>query len=141
MYVANWHYATASTQYMASTGKSPVLHYWSLSVEEQFYVLWPLLLLLASTGAARRSWQVGVRRIVVTLGTLGTASFALSVVTTTASGPFAFFGLHTRAWEMAVGAGLSLATDRWLRRPALWSIPLGWIGLLDDPCVRRTADR
>jgi peptidoglycan/LPS O-acetylase OafA/YrhL len=130
MYVANWHYATASTQYMASTGKSPVLHYWSLSVEEQFYVLWPLLLLLASTGAARRSWQVGFRRIVVTLGTLGAASFALSVVTTTASGPFAFFGLHTRAWEMAVGAGLSLATDRWLRRPALWSIPLGWIGLL-----------
>ena len=130
MYVANWHYASASTQYMASTGKSPVLHYWSLSVEEQFYVLWPLLLLLVSIGAARRSWQVGFRRIAVTLGALGAASFALSVVTTTASGPFAFFGLHTRAWEMAVGAGLSLATDRWLRWPALWSISLGWIGLL-----------
>ena len=130
MYVANWHYASASTQYMASTGKSPVLHYWSLSVEEQFYVLWPLLLLLVSIGAARRSWQVGFRRIAVTLGALGAASFALSVVTTTASGPFAFFGLHTRAWEMAVGAGLALATDRWLRWPALWSTSLGWIGLL-----------
>jgi peptidoglycan/LPS O-acetylase OafA/YrhL len=129
-YVANWHFATASTQYMASTGKSPVLHYWSLSVEEQFYVLWPLLLLLASSGAARRSWQVGVRRIAVTLGVLGTVSFTLSVVTTTTSGPFAFFGLHTRAWELAVGAGLALATDRWLRRPTLWSISLGWIGLL-----------
>jgi peptidoglycan/LPS O-acetylase OafA/YrhL len=130
MYVANWHYATASTQYMASTGKSPVLHYWSLSVEEQFYVLWPLLLLLASTGAARRSWQVGRRRIVVTLGALGVASFTLSIVTTATSGPFAFFGLHTRAWELAVGAGLSLVTDQRLRKPARWSIFLGWIGLL-----------
>ena len=131
LYVANWHYATASTQYMASTGKSPVLHYWSLSVEEQFYVVWPLLLLLlVSFGAARRSQQVAVRRIVVTLGTLGIVSFALSIVTTTTSGPFAFFGLHTRAWELAVGAGLSLSTDRWLRWPAFLSISLGWIGLL-----------
>jgi peptidoglycan/LPS O-acetylase OafA/YrhL len=131
MYVANWHFANAATQYMASTGKSPVLHYWSLSVEEQFYVVWPLLLLVvAGIGAARRSWQVASRRIVVALGVLGTASFALSILTTTSSGPFAFFGLHTRAWEMAVGAGLSLATHRWLRWPALWSISLGWIGLL-----------
>ena len=129
-YMANWHYAAASTQYMASTGKSPVLHYWSLSVEEQFYVLWPLLLLLASIGAARRSWQVGRRRIVVTLGALGVASLTLSIVTTADSGPFAFFGLHTRAWEMAVGAGLSLMTDQRLRKSARWSIFLGWIGLL-----------
>ena len=130
VYVANWHYAAASTQYMASTGKSPVLHYWSLSVEEQFYVLWPLLLLLASIGAARRSWQVGRRRIVITLGALAVASLTLSIVTTADSGPFAFFGLHTRAWEMAVGAGLSLMADQRLRKSARWSIFLGWIGLL-----------
>lgn len=131
LYVANWHFAAASTQYMADTAKSPVLHYWSLSVEEQFYVVWPLLLLLVvgSTGLARRRWIIARRRIVLALAVVGVVSFVLSATTSATSGPFAYFGLHTRAWELAVGAGLALAGTGLSRVPGVVSVLMGWTGI------------
>ena len=112
---ANWRFAAESTQYMADTDKSPVLHYWSLSVEEQFYVVWPLLLLLLAgrTGLAKRAWPVFLRRVVLALGIVMTASLVASWQQSGSGSPFAYFGLHTRAWELGVGAGLALV------RPAL----------------------
>lgn len=119
LYFANWHFAAGSTQYMASTDKSVVLHYWSLAVEEQFYLVWPLLLLLVAgrRGIARRRWDIALRRIVLGLAVLATVSLALSVRLTESAGPWAYFGLHTRAWELAAGAALALA------RPALPAVP------------------
>jgi len=110
LWVANWRFAAESTQYMADTDKSPLLHYWSLSVEEQFYVVWPLLILLvAGGGIAVRAWPVAARRVGLVLTLLAGGSLALSVATTAESGPFAYFGLHTRAWELAAGGLLALA--------------------------------
>lgn len=130
LYFANWHYAGAATQYMADTDKSPVLHYWSLSVEEQFYVIWPLLILLVVgwTGLARRNWAAANRRTAVALAVVAVFSFILSTTTSVTSGPFAYFGLHTRAWELAAGAALALAGPR-LRRSPLGGAVLGWSGV------------
>ena len=107
---ANWKFAAESTQYMADTDKSPVLHYWSLAVEEQFYVVWPLLLLLlvGTSGLALRAWPVAFRRISLALAVVIAGSFAMSWLQTDTAGPFAYFGLHTRAWELGIGAALAL---------------------------------
>lgn len=128
--VANWRFAAASTQYMADVDKSPLLHYWSLSVEEQFYLLWPLLLLLVAgrTGLARRAWRVAVRRIAVVLVAVGAASLALSVVTTGDSPSVAYFGLHTRAWELAAGGLLALGRDGLVLMTRRAALAAGWSG-------------
>lgn len=124
LYGANWHFAFQETDYLAEDNvTSPVVHYWSLSVEEQFYVLWPLILLLVVAWAGGRravagdstrlAWRVGV-----TLGVIGTASLAASVLLTPGNAPFAFYGTHTRAWELAAGGGLALAVAWLARLPA-----------------------
>jgi hypothetical protein len=76
-----------------------VLHYWSLSVEEQFYIVWPALLLLLFRWGRR--WIGAVVALVVV------ASFGLSLVLTDLNQPSAFYLLPTRAWQLGVGALLA----------------------------------
>jgi len=117
LYFANWHFAAGSLDYLSDPTKSPVLHYWSLGVEEQFYLVWPMLLLLAGRRAARRGDPAGAsRRMAVALAVLAAGSLALSVLTT-GSGPYAYYGLHTRAWELAAGGLLALLAPRLTRLP------------------------
>ena len=122
LWSANWRFAAESTQYMADTDKSPVLHYWSLAVEEQFYVVWPLLLLglVGGAGLALRAWPVAFRRIGLALVVVIAGSLWLSWAQTGATSPFAYFGLHTRAWELGIGAALALVRPMLplLTRPA-----------------------
>ena len=127
---ANWRFALGATDYMSAVEASPVLHYWSLSVEEQFYVLWPLLILaLARLGGRPRHWSTMQRRLVAGLATVALGSLALSVLTTATTGPWAYFGLHARAWELAAGGLLALARP-WVRiLPRVVALPAGWLGL------------
>ncbi|MGZ6623304.1 MAG: acyltransferase family protein [Solirubrobacteraceae bacterium] len=92
---------------------------WSLSVEEQFYFVWPLLLVLSSLawlGIRRRSGgpqpRFGV--VIVILATVAGLSFAGSVLETSRSATLDYYSLATRAWELAAGAlgalSLSLAS-------------------------------
>jgi peptidoglycan/LPS O-acetylase OafA/YrhL len=102
-YVANFRFALTGTDYLsADQSPSPFQHFWSLAVEEQFYLLWPLLILLTA--------RVRKTRVVLVV-VLVAASFTLSVTETARSAPWAYFGPHTRAWELGVGALLALAGD------------------------------
>lgn len=97
-YVANMFFASQATDYLGGeVDASPVLHYWSLAVEEQFYLVWPVLLGLAVGRAGRRSL------VLLTLSGMAVLSFSLSVIWTAAIQPWSFFSLPTRAWEFAVG--------------------------------------
>ncbi len=96
LYGSNWHFWTESLDYFAHDGASPVLHFWSLSVEEQFYLAFPLLL-VGLKGRAR-----GV--VLLTLASLLAASGA--------QGMLAYFGTHTRMWQPLAGAALALAAPR-----------------------------
>ncbi len=128
LYVANYRFALLQTNYLTALGPvSPFQHYWSLSVEEQFYLLWPLLLLGASL--AWRGRRPSKRSAVGALAVLGAASFGLCVWLTNVSQPWAFFSLPTRAWELAAG-GLVAFSVPWLRRlGASGAAVLGWAGL------------
>ena len=128
---ANWRFAAESTQYMADVDKSPLLHYWSLSVEEQFYAVWPLLLLLVAgrTGLARRAWRVASRRIGLVLVAVAAGSLVLSATTTEASPSLAYFGLHTRAWELAAGGLLALGREALPQLTRRAARAAGWLGV------------
>jgi peptidoglycan/LPS O-acetylase OafA/YrhL len=107
---ANVHFARESVHYFGS-GNDPLLHSWSLGVEQQFYVVWPLLLLAAALLAGRR-WEGearGRRALLVALALAGAASLAASWVLTGAGSGWAFYGLPTRLWEFALGGALALA--------------------------------
>src|SRR5690606_30771452 len=100
LYVSNIAFARSSIDYLAETDRSPLLHTWSLGVEEQFYLFWPAIVWLAY--AAHR--RADGRRLVSALTLVGVASYALCVWLTGRMQPFAFFLLPTRAWEFALGA-------------------------------------
>ncbi len=131
LWYANWHFAAGATNYMAGVDQSPVLHYWSLSVEEQFYVVWPLLILFVAgrRNIGRRAWRITRARLTVALGLLFVVSFTLSVLTTGSSGPWAYFGLQTRAWELAAGGLLALGATRLVKIPRLTAVLGGYVGV------------
>jgi peptidoglycan/LPS O-acetylase OafA/YrhL len=130
-YVVNWRLADRSVDYMAQdSAPSPVQHYWSLAVEEQFYLLWPLLIIAAIvvTKAVRRR---NVRPILwIGLAAVAVPSFAWSVMYTASAPERAFFVSTTRMWELAVGAGLALMAASLARIPRGAAIVMGWLGLL-----------
>lgn len=112
LYVSNIRFAAQATDYLqAELDPSPLLHFWSLGVEEQFYLFWPaLLLLVAGRGT-------NIRRIGLVVGIVALLSFALGVIWTDSDAPLAFFLLPARAWELAVGAALAIGVARLSRIP------------------------
>src|SRR5215217_7817632 len=129
LYAANYRFALQRTDYFsADAPPSPVQHYWSLGVEEQFYLLWPVLLAVAALGL-RRGAGASRGRGVATLALVGAGSLALCVQLTRVSQPWAFFSLPTRAWELAAGGLVALAAPALCRLPAAAAVPLGWLGV------------
>jgi peptidoglycan/LPS O-acetylase OafA/YrhL len=126
LYVVNWRLAARSVDYQAEDiVASPVQHYWSLAIEEQFYVVWPLLILAVAVVFARRR----VRGAFLALSTVTVVSFAYSVHQSEASPDTAFFVSTTRIWELGVGALLALAATRVARAPVVIRAAAGWVGL------------
>ena len=122
--LANVRFAAAEGDYFATmTSPSPFLHFWSLSVEEQFYLVWPILLLL---GARSRRPRLGAG---ITLVLVLVASLALSVAATEAAPSWAFYMLPTRAWQLATGGLLAIGAVALARIPGLPMAAMGWAGL------------
>ena len=110
-----------------------MLHYWSLSVEEQFYFVWPLLLSLLLFGvAAYRRRSATVRREGRLLGVmlvLTGASLAYSIWLTSTAPTAAYFSPFTRAWELGLGATVAVCASTLGRFPPVARVLMGWVGL------------
>jgi hypothetical protein len=104
--------------------ESPLLHYWSLAVEEQFYFVWPGLLVLLVRFA-----RLSRRALAAVIGVMWLVSFVACVKLTHDSQPWAFFMLPTRAWELLTGAALALAGGQVLRSNRQLAAMLGWLGV------------
>jgi peptidoglycan/LPS O-acetylase OafA/YrhL len=128
LYVVNWDFAISSVDYLAAdNAPSPVQHFWSLSVEEQFYFVWPMIIGLAFLLGAKFSKS---KRIVgFTVLGIFLASFVFSAWYTFAEPAMAYFITPTRMWELASG-GLIAVFVTFVRPGRLpFSSLLGWIGL------------
>ena len=131
-YVGNWSLAMGAVDYFAVDSVNPVQQFWSLSVEEQFYIVWPLLIILSLWMARRAKSEVSPRLAsLAVLGTVAFASFAVSVWWTAREPGTAYFATPTRAWEFAAGGLLALLPERRQQRIAAHAISplLSWVGL------------
>jgi peptidoglycan/LPS O-acetylase OafA/YrhL len=155
-FVANFVLWDESGYFDHAAETKPLLHLWSLGIEEQFYLAWPLLLWLG--------WKLRTNLLLLTLP-IAAASFAFNIVTAVNDGVADFYSPLTRFWELLIGAllarhqarwpGASLAgaalivlallptlgsaliiaggKDAWLNRTVLSSRPMVWIGLISYP--------
>jgi peptidoglycan/LPS O-acetylase OafA/YrhL len=137
LYVGNYRFVLQGVDYFAPLmPPSPFEHYWSLGVEEQFYLVWPSLIIGTAWLIRRARRRTRARATsseiphLVVLTLVGAVSFAVSLVVTYWLPPFvAFFSLPTRAWELAVGGLVALTAGVWPRLPALPAAIAGWGGL------------
>lgn len=137
LYIQNWRLAADSVDYLQSdAAPSPLQHFWTLGVEEQYYVIWPLLLMISAsvlTWGRRNSIkpvnpQRLFRLLVFVLCIVISLSFIWSIYyTEKASGP-AYFASTTRFWQLAVGALLAVNIRYLERIPAIPAVVFGWVG-------------
>ncbi|WP_433606805.1 SGNH hydrolase domain-containing protein [Prescottella agglutinans] len=142
LYVGNYRFAARGTDYLAADSPSPFQHYWSLGVEEQFYLLWPALIICAAWLVRRRRARTGrapsALPFVSVLTLVAVASFVVSLSWTHTLPSWAFFSLPSRAWELAAGGLVALSVPLWHRLPSLPAAVAGWAGLalIVLACVR-----
>ncbi|MGO9352882.1 MAG: acyltransferase family protein, partial [Mycobacterium sp.] len=136
LYVGNYRFILQGVDYFAPyLAPSPFQHYWSLGVEEQFYLVWPALIIGTAwlIRRARRRTRAEAtsskRPYLVVLALVAAVSFALSLAVTYWAPFVAFFSLPTRAWQLALGGLVALTAGRWRRLAPLPAAIAGWAGL------------
>jgi peptidoglycan/LPS O-acetylase OafA/YrhL len=126
-FVANLFFWRDSGYFNAASDTKPLLHLWSLGVEEQFYLVWPFVVALLY-----QSWR---RRLPLAIGIIGLASFALNVVMVTNHPSATFYLPMTRLWELVAGALIVMAELRHVEPPVsterqrFGSEALAWNGI------------
>lgn len=131
-FFSNWRFAVQGTDYFTAAGPiSPVRHFWSLSVEEQFYFVWPAVMAAIVFITARRAMRSNARHLIAgaIMAALVTSSFAWAVVDTGTNPTWSYFSTLTRAWELGFGALIAIFAVYMAAIPQ-WCRPLiAWIGL------------
>ena len=126
LYLENWALAAKSVDYLArDEPSSPVQHFWAMSIQGQFYLLW-IVVFGVALALRRREVQ---RSLGWVLTVLFAASSAFSVYLTAANQPLAYFHTGTRVWEFAAGGLLALVISRVRRMPDGWGALASWVGL------------
>ena len=127
VFLSNFHFESVGTNYFTSKlPPSPLQNFWSLSVEEQFYVVYPTLFLVMARMKGRLSLQA---KVAIALVVVIIASYWFSVAQTASQPTAAYFSPFTRAWELALGALVAVGTP-WLKRiPAQTAALFTWAGL------------
>ena len=114
LFLANFHFIGVETNYFQQGfSTSPLQHFWSLAVEEQFYLVFPTLLLGVVSLHGLRIFKFKLwwdRRIIILIGFLSLLSFSWAVYSTSNSPSSSYFSSLTRAWELGLGALLALFT-------------------------------
>ena len=129
-YFANWQFAARAVDYLAEdVGRSPVLHFWSLSVEEQFYLVWPTFIVFAVSVGRRFGWTAR-STLTAAVQFILLPSLAWSIFATQRDAQEAFFVTSTRLWELGVGATLAIALPRLTELPRPVGHVASWLGAI-----------
>ena len=130
LYFENWQLAFNSIDYLAQSNEaSPFQHFWAMSLQGQFYIIWPALLLIA-TLIAKFVFKKRIRPVFLALLILVfIVSFAYSVYKTDANQPWAYFDTFTRVWEFSIGGILALLIAN-IKLKKASSFLLSWLGLI-----------
>ena len=125
LYISNIFFDRNAGDYFGPNVQSnPLLHTWSLAVEEQFYMLWPLLILVTL------KWAKSTKALVAVLAGVTVISLGIGVAFTANGATFAFYELPARAWEFGIGGLAVLLPRGGVKLPIRWWIAVGWGGLL-----------
>ena len=135
-YVANWYFGFEASEYLrADAAVSPYQHFWSLSVEEQFYVIWPLLVMVVLAASIKKKLETTIWLMVA----ISVLSFGFGIYSSLTDPAFGFYNTFTRIWEFGFGAVLALSTLS--KKPQLpnWVFGISWLGLVAVMVIPHTA--
>lgn len=128
-YFENWQLAFNSVDYLEQNNEaSPVQHFWALSLQGQFYITWPFLIIV-SFFIARKLFKLPERKTLLTvLGILFTLSISYSIYKTTVNQPWAYFDTFARVWEFSLGGIVAILISI-IHLKSVYSVVMGWCGL------------
>ena len=132
LFSANWRFALTGTDYWAeNTPISPLQHYWSLGVEEQYYFIWPLVLVLVMGVAMKMGASKAGRRVslAVVLAVLIAVSLAWSLMETRDNAAWAYFSTPSRTWELGIGALLAVINPLFRHISPTFRLVVAWLGI------------
>ncbi|MHA7271575.1 acyltransferase family protein [Arthrobacter sp. HLT1-20] len=129
-YYQNWFLASESVDYYATDHSvaSPLQHFWSLSIQGQIFILWPLIFAFAALLARVLRLRVRVLLLYI-FGVVFTCSLIFSIITTNNNQTFAYFDTRARLWEFALGSLLALVLP-YLQFSRGTRVVLGWLGVV-----------